>query len=55
MKKYIVKPEYQDEFYGRCDVEYIEQCQERGIPQEDIDHLIREWGEDAVMEMLEEL
>lgn len=53
MKKYIVKAEYIDRFYGSCESEYVEQCQADGVPQEDIEFLISEWGEDVVMNMLE--
>ena len=51
---YRVKQEYVDMFYGPCSVEYIEECQQHGVPQEDIDHMVREYG-DGIMDELEEI
>lgn len=53
--KYRVKEEYVDRFYGRlASTEYIDGCQENGVPQEDIDFMVREYGEE-IYDMLEEI
>ena len=52
--KYRVKTEYMDLFYGPASNEYITECQEHGIPQEDIDHMVREYG-DGILDELEEI
>lgn len=46
--------EYIDRWYGNSDSDYIKDCQTYGIPQEDYDQLVREWGQEAVNEMTEE-
>ena len=50
MKKYIPKTESADRIFGgECDTAYVERCMTEGMPEEDVKHLIREWG----AEMLE--
>lgn len=53
--QYRVREGYGDRFYGSADSSYVEDCQENGIPVEDIEALSREWGADEVAEMLEEI
>lgn len=49
MKKYTVKAEYADQIFGgECDTEYIEECMRNGIPEEDVMHLVREFGEEVL-------
>lgn len=57
MKKYIVKPEYIDDFYGILSIEEVNECQTEGIDSEEIERLSRGWGTpvEEIMEMLEEL
>ena len=53
--KYRVKQEYVDRFYGStASTKYIEDCQKNGVPQEDIDFMAKEYGEE-VNDMLEEI
>ena len=54
MKKYIVKEDCIDRFYGRADSEYVEECQNNGIPTEDIEFMLSEYGED-IYDLLEEI
>ena len=52
---YRVKEEYIDSWYGgEADLEYIDKCQNAGIPQSDIDHMVREYGAE-VLDQLEEI
>lgn len=52
---YRVIERYIDNWYGKeCDAEYIEQCQREGIPEEDIKHMVNEYGME-VTELLEEI
>ena len=52
---YRVKKEYIDWWYdGIADLNYIIECQESGIPAGDIEHMVREYGED-VLGQLEEV
>ena len=46
--------EYIDRWYGNADSDYINDCQTYGIPQEDYELLVREWGQETVDEMTEE-
>ena len=49
MKKYIVKPEYADQIFGgECDTAYVEECMKNGMPEEDVMHLVREFGEEVL-------
>lgn len=52
--KYRVKREYADRWYGDADTSYIEECQKNGVPEEDIRHMVREYGE-SVLDELEEI
>lgn len=55
MTKYRVKNEYIDNWYGgEADLDYINECQTNGLPQEDIDHMVREYGNE-VLDQLEEV
>lgn len=46
MKKYTVKPEYADQIFGgECDTAYVEECMKNGMPEEDVEFLVREYGE----------
>ena len=56
MKKYIPIPEYHDQIFGgEVDTAYIEKCMTEGMPEEDVEHLIREYGaEDLNMFEIEE-
>ena len=52
---YRVIERYIDNWYGKeCDTEYIEKCQKEGIPEEDIKHMVNEYGME-VTELLEEI
>lgn len=51
--KWVVKDEFINQFYGNTDQETIQDYQTNGIPEEDLQHLEREWGD--LSEMLEEL
>lgn len=47
--KYMVKPEYADQiFSGECDTSYVEECMKNGMPEEDVQHLIREFGKEVI-------
>ena len=49
MKKYIPIPEYHDQIFGgECDTAYIAECVANGMPEEDVKHLIREFGEEVL-------
>lgn len=55
MKRYRVKAECIDCFYGReASLEYIQECQRRGIPDDDLSFMIREYGTD-IFDLLEEI
>lgn len=55
MTRYRVKDGYADSWYGgEADTDYIEECQTNGIPQEDIDHMVREYGPE-ILDQLEEI
>lgn len=46
MKKYTVKAEYADQIFGgECDTAYVEECMKNGMPEEDVELLVREYGE----------
>lgn len=50
---YRVKEEYIDRWYGNnTDIDYINNCQEYGVPVDDYNHMYSEFGTD-VDEMLE--
>lgn len=54
-KKYRVKEAFIDNWYGgETDVDYIEKCQNDGIPEEDIKHIVNEYGA-QVIDQLEEI
>ena len=39
---------YADNWYGgEVDIDYVEECQARGIPMDDLLHLIKSWHEDG--------
>ena len=44
MKKYRVKEECTDVFFGAADPEYIEECQQNGLPESDVLQLSSEWS-----------
>ena len=49
MKKYIPIPEYHDQIFGgEVDTAYIEKCMTEGMPEEDVKHLIREYGAEVL-------
>lgn len=49
MKKYIPIPEYHDQIFGgECDTAYIAECMANGMPEEDVEHLIREYGAEVL-------
>ena len=49
MKKYIPIPEYHDQIFGgEVDTTYIEKCMIEGMPEEDVKHLIREFGAEVL-------
>ena len=49
MKKYIPIPKYHDQIFGgEVDTAYIEKCMTEGMPEEDVKHLIREFGEEVL-------
>ena len=49
MKKYIPIPEYHDQIFGgEVDTVYIEKCMTEGMPEEDVKHLIREFGAEVL-------
>lgn len=53
MKKYTVKAEYADQIFGgECDTEYVEECMQNGMQEEDVMHLVREFGE-AVLDQFD--
>lgn len=53
MKKYTVKSEYADQIFGgECDTAYVEECMQNGMPEEDVMHLVREFG-DAVLDQFD--
>lgn len=53
MKKYMVKTEYADQIFGgECDTAYVEECMQNGMPEEDVMHLVREFGE-AVLDQFD--
>ena len=51
--QYKVKDGYIDLFYGPASTEYIDHCQKYGIPQEDIDEAVQEYGEEIYSELEE--
>lgn len=53
MKKYMVKTEYADQIFGsECDTAYVEECMQNGMPEKDVMHLVREFGE-AVLDQFD--
>lgn len=53
MKKYMLKMESADRLFGgEVDTAYVERCMAEGMPEEDVKHLIREWGTE-VLEMFD--
>ena len=49
MKKYLPKMESADRLFGgECDTAYVERCMTEGMPEEDVKHLIREFGEEVL-------
>jgi len=49
MKDYRVKTEFADQnFGGECDTAYVKDCMQNGMPEEDVMHLVREFGEDVL-------
>ena len=45
MKKYIPIPVFHDTIFGKeCDPDYIAECMANGMPEEDMKHLLHEFG-----------
>lgn len=48
MKKYTVKAEYADQIFGSAESSYVDECMQNGMPEEDVMHLVREWGPEVL-------
>lgn len=48
MKKYTVKAEYADQIFGSAESSYVDECLQNGMPEEDVMHLVREWGPEVL-------
>ena len=57
VEKYRVLDDYIDQWYGSADSEDIEEKQEEGWTEEEVEKLAQEWGKsyDELMEQLEDI
>lgn len=57
VEKYRVLDDYIDQWYGNADDEDIEEKQEEGWTEEEVEKLAQKWGKsyDELMEQLEEI